>query len=145
MTSLKTFFPFCLKVTGYITPKIQNVLMWDRPMQIWDTNGIENINGKHENFKLGSRGCQNSSIVHMKNPFVSEPNNSSQAFLQPNILKWILNQEPVTLNFCYYLRKSENATRLTYRCIKYSSPMCSRKKILQSALFFWPKNRKEAR
>ena len=51
MTSLKTFFPSCLKVTVYITPKIQNVLMWDRPMQIWDTNDIENIN---ENFKLGS-------------------------------------------------------------------------------------------
>ena len=49
--------------------------------------------------------CQNSSTVHMKNPFVSEPNNSSQAFLQPNISKWILNQELVTLNPRYYLIK----------------------------------------
>jgi hypothetical protein len=40
--------------------------------------------------------CQNSSTMHMKNSFVCEPNNSSQAFLQPNISKWILNQELVT-------------------------------------------------
>ena len=52
--NFKNIFPSCLKVTVYITPKIQNVLMWDRPMQIWDTNDIENNNGKHENFKLGS-------------------------------------------------------------------------------------------
>jgi hypothetical protein len=50
----KNIFSVVFKVTVYMTPKIQNVLMSDRPMQIWDTNDIENNNGKHENFKLGS-------------------------------------------------------------------------------------------
>jgi hypothetical protein len=109
MTSLKIFFSIVFKVTVYMTPKIRNVLMWDRPMQIWAqmTLRITMLIMKITNSVLvyTSFWCQNSSTMHMKNPFVSEPNNSSQAFLQLNISKWILNQELVTLNPRYYLIK----------------------------------------
>ena len=129
MTSWKTFFPLCLKATVYITPNTKcshvgqtnadlgHKWHWEYQWQTWKFQTwflrIRASNVKTHRLCIWK--------IHL--------------FLNQTIhLKLFYNQIFIN-NHRYYLIKSENATRLTYTCIKYkgcywirSSPMCSRKK-----------------